>query len=214
MGGAGSAVLEALQKQRHARCRCCSWGCPTVSSIRAIRRCSWPACGLDAGGDCGSRSARGSRVAILIGAYRTHHDPDARRKRDGRLRQDRPVQPGERSSASPSKYRDILRDIGEDPDREGLVKTPERVAKALQFLTHGYDLDPAEILRSAMFTEEYQQMVIVKRHRGLFAVRAPHAAVFRQGARRLHPQRAASSACRKSRGWWMRSPAGCRCRSA
>ncbi|MGE4112008.1 MAG: GTP cyclohydrolase I FolE, partial [Burkholderiales bacterium] len=49
-----------------------------------------------------------------------------------------------------------------DPRREGLVKTPERVAKALQYLTHGYDLDPAEILRSAMFTEEYQQMVIVR----------------------------------------------------
>jgi GTP cyclohydrolase IA len=60
------------------------------------------------------------------------------------------------------KYREILKDIGEDPDREGLVKTPERVAKALQYLTHGYDLDPAEILRSAMFTEEYQQMVIVR----------------------------------------------------
>jgi GTP cyclohydrolase IA len=60
------------------------------------------------------------------------------------------------------KYRSILKDIGEDPDREGLQKTPERVAKALQFLTHGYDLDPQEILRSAMFREEYQQMVIVK----------------------------------------------------
>ncbi len=60
------------------------------------------------------------------------------------------------------KYTGILRDIGEDPGREGLVKTPERVAKALQFLTHGYDLDPAEILKSAMFTEEYQQMVIVR----------------------------------------------------
>jgi len=60
------------------------------------------------------------------------------------------------------KYRAILKDIGEDPTREGLEKTPERVAKALQFLTHGYDLDPAAILRSAMFSEEYQQMVIVK----------------------------------------------------
>jgi GTP cyclohydrolase I len=60
------------------------------------------------------------------------------------------------------KFRAILGDIGEDPDREGLRKTPERVAKALQFLTHGYELDPAEILRSAMFSEEYQQMVIVK----------------------------------------------------
>ena len=60
------------------------------------------------------------------------------------------------------KYRSILQDIGEDPDREGLLNTPERIAKALQFLTHGYDLDPAGILRSAMFREEYQQMVIVK----------------------------------------------------
>src|SRR4249920_2694649 len=60
------------------------------------------------------------------------------------------------------RYRAILKDIGENPDREGLQKTPERVAKALQFLTHGNHLDPAAILRSAMFKEEYQQMVIVK----------------------------------------------------
>jgi len=60
------------------------------------------------------------------------------------------------------RYRAILQDIGEDPGREGLQKTPERAAKALQFLTHGYDLDPAAILRAAMFREEYQQMVIVK----------------------------------------------------
>ena len=59
-------------------------------------------------------------------------------------------------------YRVILKEIGENPDREGLKLTPERVAKALQFLTHGYELDPAEILRAAMFREEYQQMVIVK----------------------------------------------------
>jgi len=60
------------------------------------------------------------------------------------------------------KYNEILLELGEDPQREGLVKTPERVAKALQFLTHGYDLEPAQILRSAMFREEYRQMVIVK----------------------------------------------------
>jgi GTP cyclohydrolase I len=59
-------------------------------------------------------------------------------------------------------YTDILAAIGEDPTREGLHRTPERVAKALQYLTHGYDLDPAAILRSAMFTEEYSQMVLVK----------------------------------------------------
>ncbi|MCW3104427.1 MAG: cyclohydrolase 1 [Bacteroidetes bacterium] len=61
-----------------------------------------------------------------------------------------------------AKYKTILSDIGENPSREGLLKTPERVAKAMQYLTHGYDLDPAEILRSAMFKEDYKQMVIVK----------------------------------------------------
>lgn len=61
-----------------------------------------------------------------------------------------------------SKYKDILTLTGEDPNREGLQKTPERAAKAMQFLTHGYDLDPAEILTSAMFKEEYKQMVLVK----------------------------------------------------
>jgi GTP cyclohydrolase IA len=59
-------------------------------------------------------------------------------------------------------YEDILKNLGEDPDREGLQKTPFRVAKALQYLTHGYDLDPAAILKSAMFTEKYSQMVLVK----------------------------------------------------
>src|SRR5688572_2164099 len=61
-----------------------------------------------------------------------------------------------------SHYEAILADLGEDPTREGLLKTPERVAKSLQYLTHGYDLKPAEILRSAMFKEDYSQMVVVK----------------------------------------------------
>jgi|SRR5690606_27350918 len=59
-------------------------------------------------------------------------------------------------------YEDILKALGENPQRNGLLKTPERVAKSLQFLTHGYDLNPAEILKSAMFEEEYSQMVVVK----------------------------------------------------
>jgi GTP cyclohydrolase I len=61
-----------------------------------------------------------------------------------------------------SHYGDILKALGEDPAREGLLKTPERVAKSLQYLTHGYDINPAKILKSAMFKEEYSQMVVVK----------------------------------------------------
>jgi len=61
-----------------------------------------------------------------------------------------------------SHYYKILELVGENPTREGLEKTPERVAKAMQYLTHGYDIDPSEILRSAMFKEDYKQMVIVK----------------------------------------------------
>ena len=59
-------------------------------------------------------------------------------------------------------YREILRLRGEDPEREGLIKTPERVAKAMSFITKGYAQDPIDILRSAIFKEEYQQMVLVK----------------------------------------------------
>ncbi|MBQ1653038.1 MAG: GTP cyclohydrolase I FolE [Bacteroidales bacterium] len=59
-------------------------------------------------------------------------------------------------------YSEILSLIGEDVNREGLLKTPERVAKAMQFLTQGYDMNAEEIIRSAMFREDYRQMVIVK----------------------------------------------------
>ncbi len=59
-------------------------------------------------------------------------------------------------------YREILKMVGEDPNREGLLQTPDRVAKSMQFLTHGYLLNPDEILLSAMFKEDYKQMVIVK----------------------------------------------------
>ena len=59
-------------------------------------------------------------------------------------------------------YKEILRLIGENPNREGLEKTPLRVAKAIQFLTQGYALDPKEILSSAKFREDYREMVIVK----------------------------------------------------
>lgn len=59
-------------------------------------------------------------------------------------------------------YRSIINTLGEDPKREGLEKTPERVAKAMQFLMQGYDMDAREILNSAKFQESYSEMVIVK----------------------------------------------------
>jgi len=59
-------------------------------------------------------------------------------------------------------YSKVLELIGEDPLREGLIKTPERVAKAIQFLTQGYEMNATEILQSAMFSEDYSQMVLVK----------------------------------------------------
>jgi GTP cyclohydrolase I len=58
--------------------------------------------------------------------------------------------------------REILRAIGEDPAREGLLKTPDRVARALKFLAKGYDENPTEILNSALFTEEYSEMILLK----------------------------------------------------
>ena len=59
-------------------------------------------------------------------------------------------------------YSKVLELIGEDPSREGLIKTPERVAKAMQFLTQGYEMNATDILQSAMFSEDYSQMVLVK----------------------------------------------------
>jgi len=59
-------------------------------------------------------------------------------------------------------YKQIIQLLGEDVNREGLLKTPERVARALQFLMQGYEQSPEEIIKSAMFTENYRQMVIVK----------------------------------------------------
>lgn len=59
-------------------------------------------------------------------------------------------------------YEDVLKQIGEDPTREGLLKTPERMAKAMQFLTHGYDINPDDLIKQAIFHEEYSEMVIVK----------------------------------------------------
>ena len=66
------------------------------------------------------------------------------------------------TEALADNYRIIINNLGEDIYREGLEKTPERVAKAMQYLTHGYELNPLEILKSALFTEDHKQMIVVK----------------------------------------------------
>ena len=70
------------------------------------------------------------------------------------------------STLTSATYEELVREmivrLGEDPDREGLARTPERVAKAMQFLVKGYKDDPEELLRKALFTVTYDEMVIVK----------------------------------------------------
>lgn len=61
-----------------------------------------------------------------------------------------------------NSFKNIINGIGEDTSREGILKTPERAAKAMQFLTQGYDADPVKILNDAMFNESYEEMVVVK----------------------------------------------------
>jgi len=68
----------------------------------------------------------------------------------------------EKTAKIAEHYQQILELLGEDVHREGLIKTPERVARSMQFLMQGYELNPEEIIKSAMFTENYRQMVIVK----------------------------------------------------
>jgi len=69
---------------------------------------------------------------------------------------------GNITQALADNYKTIINNLGEDINREGLEKTPERVAKAMQFLTHGYGLNPLEIMKSALFTEDHKQMIVVK----------------------------------------------------
>ena len=83
-----------------------------------------------------------------------------RKKSDGYQKIER--YPNETVTRMAEHYRQILELIGEDPTRDGLGQSPLRIAKAMQFLTQGYSMDPEEMLRSAMFKEDYRQMVIVK----------------------------------------------------
>jgi GTP cyclohydrolase I len=65
-------------------------------------------------------------------------------------------------AAMEEHVRQILKALGEDPDREGLAKTPHRVAHALKFLTQGYQIDPAKVINDALFTEDYEEMIVQK----------------------------------------------------
>lgn len=76
--------------------------------------------------------------------------------------QKRQIESPERTRVLMDAYKTMIQEVGEDVAREGLLKTPERAAKAIQFLTQGYDQDPAKVLRSAMFKEDYSEMVLVK----------------------------------------------------
>ena len=82
-----------------------------------------------------------------------------------------------------SHYKEVLTLLGEDPEREGLQKTPMRVAKAMQVLTRGYSQDPHKVLTDALFKEDYNQMVLVK-DIDVFSL-----CELRQGTRGVYPQR-------------------------
>ena len=79
---------------------------------------------------------------------------------EGYVRQDN--YPEETTRSLAAHYREILSLLGEEPGREGLLKTPERVAKAMQFFTQGYHCNPEEILKSALFKQDYKEMIVVK----------------------------------------------------
>jgi len=86
------------------------------------------------------------------------------------------------------KYKSILEEIGEDVDREGLIKTPERVAKAIAFMTSGMDSVPSDILKSAIFTEDNDEMVLV-RNIEIFSLCEHHMLpFFRKSTRSLYSQ--------------------------
>ena len=108
--------------------------------------------------------------------------------------------------------RQLLVEIGEDPQREGLLKTPERVAAAYEFLTSGYRTDPEHLLNGAVFTQETNSMVIVKNIE-LYSLCEHHMLPFLVAATSVTCRPAACSASRSSHASSTCMPAGCSCRN-
>src|SRR5580658_9623034 len=107
----------------------------------------------------------------------------------------------------------ILRQIGEDPSREGLERTPARVAKAYKFLTSGYAQDPKEAINGALFSEEdYQEMILCK-DLDFYSLCEHHMLPFMGKAHVAYLPIGRSSGSRSWRDWWKYTRGGCRCRS-
>ena len=108
--------------------------------------------------------------------------------------------------------RQILEYMGEDPEREGLLKTPYRVARAFAYLTKGYAQDPKEVINGAMFTEDYQEMILVK-DIDFFSLCEHHILPFFGQANVAYIPNTASSGLARSPAWSRSMRAACRCKS-
>ena len=109
-------------------------------------------------------------------------------------------------------YGDILKFVGEDPEREGLLRTPHRVAEALKYMTSGYTQDVDTLLNGAIFTEDYDDMVVVKDIE-FYSLCEHHLLPFFGKVHVAYIPNGRIVACPKSRAWWICTPVACRCRS-
>ena len=116
------------------------------------------------------------------------------------------------SATTQELYRELIRRVGEDPDRDGLLRTPERMEKSMAYLTKGYDQTVAEVLHDALFDVDYDEMVIVKDIE-FFSLCEHH--LLRSSARptsHMYPNGKSSVSARRH-GLSMSSPAACRSRN-